>query len=349
MQQTTHPSASSLHRGFLTVAALVGIVATVSIGANARGWIGRPFPGFFVLANRVIPSVGLANWSGTRDGAVHQRVVVAIDGVPVASAREVYHRVAAQPPGRAFTYALRHGSTTEMVTLTSHRFSSTDYAAIFAAYLLNGLCYLALGIVGAWLLPETDLGRALLYVGSVAAIFAFSAVGLYGPEAAMRIHTLAEAFLPATLVHLSVVFPRSRGALAQPLTVLAWTLSLALAVPYQLLLTQPSAYSTLHAACELYFGVTAAMLLVTLVLERARSVATPLVRAAVTGGLLGLGVPAVVKTLSAFVDGALPVNVLATTAFLFPAFVVWGLLRERAAIGYLLVWRRSADVLYPRA
>src|SRR6185369_9817387 len=177
------------------------------------------------------------------------------------------------------------------------------------------LLYLVLGLLGAWLLPETDLGRAILYCGSVAGLFALSAVGLYGGEAAMRIHTLAEAFLPATLVYLAVVFPRARGALAQPLTALAWTLSLAIAVPYQLLLTQPSAYSTLHAACEVYLGVAAGALLVTLVVERARSVATPLLRAAVAGGLLGLGVPAVVKTLSGVTGGALPVNALAMTAF----------------------------------
>ena len=341
-------TASQLYRGVLAIAALVGVAATFTIGAHARVWIGKPFPGFFVLANRVIPSVGLGHWSGTRDGAVYQRVVVAVDGVPVASAREVYHRVAAQPPGRAFTYALRRGSTTETVTLASHRFSTVDYAAIFAVYLVDGFLYLVLGILGAWLLPETDLGRALLYVGSLAAIFALSAVGLYGPEATMRIHTLAEAFLPAALIYLSVVFPRARGALAQPLTALAWTLSLAIAVPYQLLLLQPSAYATLHAACEVYLGVAAAVLLVTLVLERARSVATPLLRSAVAGGLLGLGVPAVVKTLSGITGGALPVNVLATTALLFPACVAWGLLRERAATGYLLAWRRSADVLYPR-
>ena len=60
-------------------------------------------------------------------------------------------------------------------------------------------------------------------------------------------------------------------------------------------------------------------------------------------------VPAVVKTLSGVTGGALAVNTLAGTAFLFPACFLWGLLRERVAIRHARTWRRTPDVLYPRA
>jgi hypothetical protein len=331
MAAMTITSDTRLYRATLTLAALVAILATGAIGLSSESWIGTSFPGFFILANRVIPSIGLTGWSGTRDGVVYQRVVVAMDGRPINSAGEVYARVAANPPGRAFTYTLRHGSATETVTLPSHRFSNVDYSAIFGAYLVNGFLYLALGLLGGWLFPENDLGRALLYCGSVAGIYALSAIGLYGPEPAIRIHALAEAFFPATLIYLAVVFPRDRGWLTAPLTAAGWGLSLALAIPYQLLLAQPGAYSTLHAACETYLGIAGIALAGSLLIERCRTgaAASPLLRAGLAGALLGLGVPAIVMILSGVTGGGLPVNVAAATAFLFPACCGWGVLRER--------------------
>lgn len=330
---TPEPASSALYRSVIALAALVTIAATVAIGANASTWIGTSFPGFFVLGNRVIPSIGLTSWSGTRDGVVYQRAVVAIDGAPVASSDDVYRRVAAEPAGRIFAYTFRHSTTTETLSLASHRFSSTDYSAIFGAYLVNGCLYVALALLAAWLIPETSLGRALLFVGGVAGIYALSAVGLYGPEGPTRVHVLAEAFFPATLVYLGVTFPHERGSLAPVIGALGWWLSLALAIPYQLLLGQPGAYSVLHAACEAYLGLAGVGLVVTLIVERARAgdAATPVLRAALAGALLGLGVPAVVMTLSGLTGGTMPVNVAAATAFLFPLCFAWGLLRERLA------------------
>ncbi|MBI3771065.1 MAG: hypothetical protein HY271_21545 [Deltaproteobacteria bacterium] len=331
----TSPSrcVSRFYRVALAAAAVVAIAATAAIGAGARSWIGAPFPGFFVLANRVIPSVGLTSWSGTRDGAVYQRAVIAIDGSPVASASDVYLRVANHAPGHAFTYTLRRGTTTETLALASHRFSQVDYSMIFGAYLMNGIFYLLLGLLAAWMLPDTDLGRAVLFVGCVAGIFALSAVSLYGPESEMRVHALAEAFFPATLVYLAVVFPREHSWLIGPVAGLGWWLSLALAVPYQILIEQPAAYSLLHAACEAYLGLAGIGLVTSLLVERARAgeAATPLLRAALAGALLGLGVPAVVMTLSGLTGGGIPVNVAATTGFLFPACFAFGLVRQDVA------------------
>lgn len=330
---TTHPS--RLYRAALGLAALTAVAATAVIGTATRGWIGTTFPGFFLLSNRVIPSVGLSGWSGTRDGAVYQRTVVAMDGAPVANVNDVYRRVADLPPGRPFAYTFRHGASTETLELASQRFTSSDYSALFGAYLVNGVLYLLLGVLGAWLLPEAALGRALLFLGSVAGIFALSAATIYGPESALRVHALAEAFFPATLIYLAVVFPSDRGWLTKPLTALGWWLSLALAVPYQFLIDQPGAYSILHEACEAYLGIAGVGLIVTLIIERARAgdAASGLVRAALAGALLGLGVPAVVMTISGFTGGALPVNIASATAFLFPACFAFGLLRERFRLG----------------
>ena len=64
---------SRLYRTVLSTAAIVVLIVTAMIGVAARGWIDKSFPGFFVLGNRVIPSVGLPHWSASRDGGLYQR------------------------------------------------------------------------------------------------------------------------------------------------------------------------------------------------------------------------------------------------------------------------------------
>ncbi len=340
--RTPHP----IHPWVLGVAALAALTLTTLIGVAASGWIDRPFPGFFVLVNRVIPSVGLPHWTGSRDGTLYQRTVVGVDGRPVADAAEVYRQVERQPIGAPVTYELRHGSATETLAIASSVFSRTDYWTVFGTYLCTGVVYLMLGLLGMWMFSDTHLGRALLVVGSIGGIYGLSGVGIYGPTFHIRVHALAEAFLPAAFAYLALVFPRQRPSLTAPLLAAALTLSLALTIPYQLLLSQPGAYSTMHAACETYLGIAGLSLTTSLIVHSARTqTASPLLRSATMGAVLGLGVPAIVMLISGLSGGRLPVNVLTSTAFLFPLCCGYGMVRER--LGRRL--RRVADVTESRS
>ena len=323
-----------VYRAALIAAALAAVAVTAVIGLGTGSWVGRTFPGFFILPNRVIPSVGRMAWSGTRDSAVYQRTVVAVDGKRIDGNGDAYRRVAEHGPGTPLAYTLRHASTTETLTLESRVFSRSDFWVIFGSYLATGLLYLLLGILGAWLMPDATLGRALLLLGGAGGIFAFTGAGIYSPGADVRIHALAEAFFPATLIYLALVMARERGRYVTSLVAIAWWISLALAIPYQLLLDQPSAYSIVHAACETYLGLAGIAAGATLIIERARAAqeAGPLLRSTVAGALLGLGVPAIIMTISGVSGGTLPVNVTTTTAFLFPLCIGYGLLRERVLV-----------------
>jgi hypothetical protein len=259
--------------------------------------------------------------------------VIAVDGIRVLDSGDVYRRVEHRPAGTPIAYTLRRGTFVETLTLASRTFSRLDYWAIFGSYMATGLLYLALGLLASWILGDTPQGRGLLYVGGVAGIYALSGATFYQPGGDMRLHALAEAFLPAALVNLTCVFPRERRDIAMPAVATAWWISLALAVPYQLLLHQPAAYSILHATCETYMGVAGLGFGAALIIERARAphAPTPLLRSAVAGAILGLGVPAVVMTISGLTGGGLPVNVCTATAFLFPLCLGYGLVRDRLA------------------
>jgi hypothetical protein len=321
----------AVYRAVLLAAAVATLAVTVVTGLGTGSWVGRTFPGFFVLPNRVIPSVGRVAWSGSSDSAIYQRTVVAVDGTRVQSNADAYRGVAQRPSGTPVAYTLRHGSTTETLTLESRVFSHADYWIIFGTYLATGMLYLLLGLLGAWLLPDASLGRALLLLGGTGGIFALTGAAVYGPDADLRVHALAESFFPAALVYFALVIARGQGRYVTPLVAIGWWLSLALAIPYQLLLGQPGAYSLLHAACETYLGVAGVLVGVTLIVERARAADTAgaLLRSSVAGALLGLGVPAVILIISGVSGGAVPVNVMTATAFLFPLCIGYGLVRER--------------------
>lgn len=319
-----------VYRAALAATACTAVAVTAIVAITAGGWVGKSFPGFFVLPNRIIPSVSRDVWSASNDGTIYQRTVVAIDGKPITGNVDAYHDVAAQPPGTALRYTLRHGSSTETLTLTSRTFSRTDYWIIFGSYLVTGLLYLWLGVLAAWLLPDANLGRALLLLGGAGGVFALTGAGIYEPGADLRLHALAESFFPATLVYVALVFARIDKRWALPIASLAWWLSLAIAIIYQLVLGQPGAYTLMHSACETYMGAAGLAVGATLIVERARAAeqAGPLLRASVAGALLGIGVPAVIMTLSGMSGGALPVNIVTATAFLFPLCIGYGLVRE---------------------
>jgi hypothetical protein len=351
MRATTHEerrpagwlASRTLFRTAIGLAAVTVIVCTTMIGVAASNWISRPFPGFFVLANRVIPSIGLPDWGGIRDGNVYQHTVVSVDGQPILTGADVYRHVERQEIGRTVTYELRSGIRTETLALASERFRFADYWAIFGSYLATGSLYSLLGLLGMWRFPATHLGRALLYVGSVGGIYGISGVSLYGPsfDAPIRhLHALAEAFLPSAFVYLTLALPRVRPGTVAPLLATACTLSAALAIPYALLLEQPGAYSVVHAACETYMGFAGLALTMSLVFHSTWSPGSHvLLHSATAGALLGLGVPAMVVLISGLSGGGLPVNIVTATAFLFPLCFGYGLVHDG------LARRREASIV----
>ncbi len=322
---------SGLQRAAIGLVALAAIATAAVVALAATTWIGATFPGFFVLENGVVASIGRPGWPASRVG-IYQHVVSEIDDASVESGPAVYKRVASQPAGTTFTYNLENTIAQRSVTLASRVLTPTDYWMIFGGYFATGLLYVLLALLGALLAIDPQLGRALVLVGSAGGAYALSAVGIYGPDAPIRLHAAIEALFPASLVCLALVFPRPLPQITKPATALAWTLSLALALPYQLMIDQPAAYSALHSACELYLGLAGIAVVTRLVLAatlgEARTAALP---SALTGAVLGLGAPAIIFLVSGATGGRLPVNMCTATAFVFPLCVAHGMVREHLA------------------
>ncbi len=311
---------------FIT-AAVTATVLTALIAFGARTWIDRPFAGFFLRADRTVAAVGRATWSDVATADLYDRTLLAVDGVHVGDSGALERRVAAKPLGSPITYTLTDGTTVATVTLRSRRFSAADYWAIFGAYASTGLCYLLLAILAAWALPSARVGHALLLVGGVGGLFMLTSADLYPPASSLRLHVLAAALLPATLLQFALAVGDTRGRFAARALPIVWAVALAAAASMQLAIGDPAATRVVHATCDAALGL--ALVTATVGLATRVRVATSSAPLLVGTAIFGLGVPAVVFLLAATLGGV-PQNASATLAFLFPLGMTAALWRHDA-------------------
>ena len=325
----TTPSAPRIVRLGAVVIGLAAVVLAARTTASSRAWVGRVFPGFLVLDNRVIASVALAGWPGAEVPGLYQSEVVAVGGVPVASTAEVYAGVARLPPGAPVRYRVRRDGVEREVVVPTGRFTDRDWLLLFGAFLLNGVATLAAGLVPWVLRPRAPLARALLVAGAFCAVFLLTAMDLYGPATLFRLHVAAEALLPAALLHLFLLFPQ-----AHPLagwSAAGWAVSLAILVPYELFLYRPAVYSRMLYANVAYFALTAAFFGWRLASEyrRGRSqLARQRVRVITVGTLFGFALPGVILLASVLMTGGFAVNVAALTPFLFALSLAYAVVKQ---------------------
>src|SRR4029077_11155564 len=128
----TTPRAPTVVRLSAIVIGLIGVALATRCTITSTRWVGRTFPGFLLLDNRIIASIGLAHWNGRGD--LYQEQVMAVDGHPVSSAVEAYSHVEELPAGTPIHYLLRSPRGVEReVTVRSQRFELFDWVFLFGA------------------------------------------------------------------------------------------------------------------------------------------------------------------------------------------------------------------------
>jgi signal transduction histidine kinase len=319
-----------VHSAFAGLYTLVALgVALPATTASVR-WIDETFPGFFLMDNRVVPSVSLGHWTG--GGSIMQSEVVAVDGEPVITADAVYRQVRESDPDRPHTYTLRRAGKTHEHEVRSMRFTPSDYLWFFGPLIVNGIVFTAVGIA-VWVLgrPSAATGGAALLTLNVG-LFCLTAPDLYGPGRFFRLHASTEALLPATMLYLALVFPVARLRRYRSHVSLAIAaLGLGLVAVYQKVLYIPVAYSLIHNTCMVLWGVSGvyfigssvhAFLASPSVLVRKRLGIVAL------GIVVGLSVPACVMTWSGLFGGEAALNLAGFTAFVFPLSLAYAVVKH---------------------
>jgi signal transduction histidine kinase len=323
---TTPRAPRAVRLGAIAIGLLAVALATRTTITSAA-WVGRVFPGFLILDNRVVASIGLANWAGGSD--LYQSQVVEVNGKPVATTPEIYGIVAKLAPGTPVSYLMRRDGAERNVVVPCELFGVRDWILLFGAYLLNSATYLALGLMVWVLRPRAPLGRALLAFGTSSALWMVTAMDLYGPATFFRWHVIGESTFPAAALHLSLLFPQPH-----PLARYVWAaylLSLLIVIPYELFLYQPHAYTLIHNLATFYLGLAALTFGVRLISEyvRGRSqLARARIRVMTLGTLAGFALPGAIFLASAATAGMVPVNTGAFTGFLFALALAYAIVKH---------------------
>ncbi|MFI5399144.1 MAG: ATP-binding protein [Candidatus Binatia bacterium] len=328
----------------------IGLLFAIVAGNSLR-WIGTTFPGFFVMANRVVPSISLPSWEAGNCSRFFQSQVLAVDGRPVSSAQAVYDAARMAPPGTRLTYTLRKPDGEVMsAAVASRTFSGSDLAFIQGALALNGLAFAAIGLIVLYLKPSRAATYGLLSACLSTGTFAITAADLYGPHWFFRLHILGETFMAPGFIHLALVFPTDRlrrqrwRALAR-----LYTPFVVLAVFYEWALSRPSAYTAAHLIATALHGAAVLVIVICFVREFFGT-SSALIRRRL--GVVGLGIvsgvvlPGTLMAASAVLGGRVPVNAGTLTAFFFPLSLGYAIVQQdlfeidvmlRRAVTYVIV------------
>ena len=325
---TTPRAPKAVRLGAIAIGLAVIALATRTT-VTSSAWVGQVFPGFVLLDNRVIASVGLAHWSGTGVSGLYQSEVVAVDGDVLASTAEIYARVAARPPGTPVRYRLRRDGAEREVTVPTQRFTLRDWLLLFGAFLWNGAFYIASGLVVWVLRPQAPVARALLAVGLTMGSFLLTAMDLYGPATFFRLHVVTEPLFPAAVLQFAFLFPQLHRYARWRF--LGYALSLPLAVAYEIFLYTPPLYSLVLAADMAWVGVVSLFTtgrLVSAYWRGESQLARQRVRVVILGTLFGFSFPATLLLISVALGGGTAMNMAAFTPFLFILSLAYAVVQQ---------------------
>ena len=312
--------------------AAIGLLFAI-VAWNSVGWIGTTFPGFFVMANRVVPSISLPSWDEGHLSDLFQSQVLAVDDAPVSRAPEVYAAVRRHSPGTPVVYRLRRpDGEVFSAAVTARRFSGFDYAVVQGALAVNGLLFAMIGLVVLYLKPGRAATYGLLSACLSTGVFAITAADLYGPHWFFRLHVLGETFLAPAFIHLALVFPTDRIRRHRwPALTAVYGSFAALAISYEWALSRPPAYTTAHLAATASQGAAVLIIVLSLV-SGLVATSSALIRRRIAvvglGTTAGVVLPGTLMAASALLGGRVPINAGVFTAFLFPLGLGYAIVKQ---------------------
>ena len=333
----------------------VGIALTLAVGllgvASSSQWVGKSFPGFLVLGNRVVASAGLQHWPATVDGEIFQREVVAVEGEPVTSAGEITLLARGVPVGTPLAYTLRGGGTEEVVTVRTRLFTTADFVLLFGSYAVVGLLLCGIALTIRYVKPSDEVANGTALGIFIIGLWGLSATDLYGPYRLFRIHAALECFLFAALLHFALVFPYKKRVVNQ----LPWLIpgvylsAAALAAFCEYGLYEPTMYVPTHRLAVGAFAVSLAAVTLALAhsyLRPPSQDARDKVKVLAVGTALAALPGVVLMAGSAATGGQAPENLMGWGGVAFPLAIGYAVLKDdllgldglvRAALSWTLL------------
>lgn len=328
----------------LSVALLTGAICAVA----SIQWVDRPFAGALINERMVVGNIGRYSWTGIEAGLKYPDKVIAVNGHPVRSMKELDTFIHPALPGHPMTYLIeRDGQRFPMMAATM-RFTWLDLLLTFGLMALAGLIYVSIGVVVFLLKPATRASWAFLLVSFFLGIYGISAFDLLATHMGfVRMHLTALAFFAAGLFHLSFVFPEQWAVIEQRpwLQWLPYIPSTVLITP--LLALYPAPSFTLFYRLILFYLILGTLALVAASLRayfaKSSALASQRAKVILFGAAMAFPIPAMAHAASLF--GGVPIqqNFIAIPLVVFPATVAYAIAKHnlfdadvyiKRAIGY---------------
>src|SRR4030066_1916783 len=179
---------------------------------NASRWINKPFAGFLVNKRMVLGDVGQYYWTGTQAGLKYPDKILRADGRDIRTIIDLESVLGEKNVGDPVVYAVEKDGKTLEISITTMVFTITDFLLIFGISFTTGLIYLAVAIVVFVLKPDTKVSWAYFLFGTFLAAFSIILFDTQSTHTWLtRIYILSAAMIPATVIHLSFLFPAEKG------------------------------------------------------------------------------------------------------------------------------------------
>jgi signal transduction histidine kinase len=210
----------------LIISAAIALAVVVNLIAPvlAWQWTRSPFLGLFLEQTLVIADVHNPTWPARQAGLRNADRLLAIDGQPVATGREVAAVLAQKQPGQVVTLTVEKdpaprpaqgpggqdrpspGKVIE-VNIPLITFPISDFLTDFGFPYLLGLLYLGLGIAVYRVRRNERSGQVFVLFTAFFSIFTGSFFDLYAHHWWVYLWTLSIPLIGAALLHLALVFP----------------------------------------------------------------------------------------------------------------------------------------------
>jgi signal transduction histidine kinase len=339
----------------ISAAVVLAVIVNLLAPVLAWQWTRNPFVGVFLEPTLVVSDVHSPTWPARQAGLRNADRLLAIDGQPVASGREVAAVLNQRQPGQAVTLTVEKypakqvsgdggpegelppGEVIEL-SIPLITFPPADFLRAFGFPYLLGLIYLALGIAVYRMRKNERSGQVFALFTVFFAIFAGSFFDVYGYHFLAYIWTLSIPLIGAALLHLALVFPAETGLFRRYfwLRFVPYGLALIIGLYATTTLSTPRAYFIPWRWCFAFAGLSALGFISLLLYTRFKTT-SPVVRQQtriiIWGSIIAF-LPIISWTLLNLLGVQIPLSSVAFIVVfaplaLFPASITYAILRYR--------------------
>ena len=332
------------------------ILSSLIIGAicvkNAVEWVDKPFPGFLLNQRVVVGYIGQYYWTGTQAGLRYPDKILKVNDQAISSTKELDGIIHNTKIGYPVKYHVERENRVIEVVVPTMRFTQLDLLMTFGIIFFMGMLYLLIGIVVFVLKPDATISWVFLSGCFLQAISSFVSFDLETTHFGfVRAYLFDEAFLPAVVLHLSMLFPeKARFIQKYPrIQIIPYIISIILAYPLELLYPRPS-FTPVYEIVLFYMIISVMALIASILyayLKKSSALARQRAKVVLVGAVLALPVPATAPFLAflgeTFGKVKIATNFSSIPIIIFPASIAYAIAKHnlfdvdvyiKRAVGY---------------